>query len=79
MQNNLIRTHTFGIGLDCDTNMVIKVAQAGRGSHSLISDDSNQLNSKVITALTRAYEPSLKGCQLIFGDKKEKLYEVFRS
>ena len=59
--------------------MVIKVAAAGRGSHSLILDDSNQLNSKVITALAQAFEPSLKGCKLIFGEKQEELNEVFRN
>ena len=59
--------------------MVIKVAAAGRGSHSLILDDSNQLNTKVITALAQAFEPSLKGCKLTFGDKQEELNEVFRN
>ena len=77
--NDAIRTHTFGIGQGCDEKMVIDVAKAGRGSHSIILDDSNQLNSKVITALARAFEPSLKGCKLIFGDSKEELNEVFRN
>ena len=59
--------------------MVIKVAAAGRGSHSLVLDNSNQLNSKVISALANAFEPSLKGCKLIFGEKQEELNEVFRN
>ena len=78
-KNDTIRTHTFGIGNGADTYMVTKVAEVGRGSYSLIQDSSNQLNSKVITALSRAFEPSLKECQLIFGDKKEELKEVFRN
>ena len=63
-----IRTHTFGIGQDCDKKMVKNVALAGRGSHSIVLDNSNELNSKVILALARAFEPSLKACNLIFGD-----------
>lgn len=77
--NDAIRTHSFGIGSGCDKNMVIDVAKAGRGSHSLVLDDSNELNSKVISALANAFEPSLKGCKLIFGDKQEELNEVFRN
>ena len=59
--------------------MVVDVAKAGRGSHSLVLDNSNELNSKVILALARAFEPSLKGCKLVFGDKQEELNEVFRN
>ena len=59
--------------------MVENVAKAGRGSHSIVLDNSNELNSKVILALTRAFEPSLKACNLIFGDSKEDLNEVFRN
>ena len=77
--NDSIRTHTFGIGQGCDEQMVIDVAKAGRGSHSLVLDNSNELNSKVILALARAFEPSLKGCKLVFGDKQEELNEVFRN
>ena len=51
--NDSIRTHTFGIGEGCDQFMVVNVAQAGRGSHSMILSDKqgSELNSKVITAL----------------------------
>ena len=74
--NDAIRTHTFGIGSGCDKKMVIDVAKAGRGSQSLVLDNSSELNSKVISALANAFEPSLKGCKLIFGDKQEELNEV---
>ena len=57
---------------------MIDAAKAGRGSHSLIIDNIDQLNSKVITALKWASEPSLKGCKLVFGEEKEELNEVFR-
>jgi hypothetical protein len=32
--------HTFGIGEDCDTNLVNQVANAGNGKCSLILDNS---------------------------------------
>ena len=73
-----IRTHTFGVGNGCDSTLVIDAAKAGRGSHSLIIENIDQLNSKVITALKWASEPSLKGCKLVFGEETEELNEVFR-
>jgi len=65
--NEQIRTHTFGIGTGCDEHMVKETAKAGRGSYSLVKDNSSELNAKVINALTKAFEPSLKGCELRFG------------
>ena len=61
--------------------MVVNVAQAGRGSYSMILNDNqgSELNSKVITALAQAFEPSLKGCKLVFGGQEEQLNEVFRN
>lgn len=77
--NEDIRTHTFGIGTGCDSHMVIKTANAGRGSHSLVMDNSSELNAKVINALAKAFEPSLKRCTIRFGSKTENLNEVFRN
>jgi len=59
--------------------MVIETAKAGRGSHSMVMDNSNELNAKVINALAKAFEPSLKGCVIKFGSKTENLNEVFRN
>ena len=58
--------------------MIIEVAKAGRGSHSLVKDNSLELNAKVIKALSNASDLSLKGCQLSFGKSNETLGEVFR-
>ena len=78
-QNDITRTHTFGIGSGCDEHMVVETARAGRGSYSLVRDNNTkELNSKVINALTNAFEPSLKNCQLTFNGKTERLNEVFR-
>ena len=65
--NEQIRTHTFGIGTGCSKHMVKETAKAGRGSYSLVKDNSSELNAKVINALAKAFEPSLKGCELRFG------------
>jgi len=75
--NDSIRLHTFGIGSGCDTGMVQQVAANGRGSCSLVKDTDDNLKGLVVTALGRASEPSLQGCQLSFGGI-EDLGEVFR-
>ena len=59
--------------------MVTETAKAGRGSHSLVMDNSSELNAKVINALAKAFEPSLKSCVIKFGSKTENLNEVFRN
>lgn len=74
-----IRIHTFGIGNGCDANMVERMAQKGRGSCSLVGDNSDNLNGLVITALKRASEPSLQGCSFAFGEQREEIGEMFRN
>ena len=65
---DLARIHTFGVGDNCDKKMVTDIANAGRGSCSIIRDNSSVLNSHVIEALNNAYEPSLQGCNLHWND-----------
>lgn len=57
------------------------MAVAGRGSSSLVLDDSYELNGLVITALSKAMQLSLKNCEFCWGPtfEKEKLNEVFRN
>jgi hypothetical protein len=44
--------------------LVKEVAKAGRGSYSFVDEKSSDLlKGKVITALRKAVEPSLKGCK----------------
>ena len=46
------RFYTFGIGDDCDKDLVVKMAKAGRGTHYIIGDDKSHLvSSKIIDAL----------------------------
>ena len=55
------------------------MAKAGRGSHSLVSDNSSDLNGLVIKALSRAIEPSLKNCKLSWFGENIDCGEVFRN
>eukprot|EP00347_Sterkiella_histriomuscorum_P003897 403362523 len=61
-----IRIHTIGIGRDCDVRLVQSVAKAGRGSCSLVPENSN-LKSIVIQALTRAQDPSYSNCKVNYS------------
>ena len=74
--NEEIRLHTFGIGGQCDKEMVINMAKQGRGSCSLI-DNIDKLKPLVIRSLKKATQPSLKNCQLKFGNKTIDYGEVF--
>ena len=46
-----VRVFTFGLGSGCDVDLVRRTAQAGRGSCSLVEDNSYDLNGQVIRAL----------------------------
>ena len=60
-----MRMHSFGIGDDCDQRLVNEVAKEGRGSSSIVGDDRSHLvGSKIILALEKAFEPSLRNCML---------------
>jgi len=79
LNNEKARIHTFGIGSGCDQSLVKGVADAGRGTCSLVADQSKDLNGLVIRALQKAQHPSLKGCKFKwFGETKE-CGEVFRN
>ena len=60
------RIHSFGVGYGCSKYLVKEVAKAGRGSYSFVDEKSENLKGKVITALRRAVEPSLKGCSFSY-------------
>ncbi len=51
------------MGSGCSKYLVKEVAKAGRGSYSFVDEKSDNLKGKVITALTKAVEPSLKNCR----------------
>ena len=63
-----IRIHTFGIGRDCDSSLVRRVASAGRGTCSLVRENKD-LKSQVIIALQRAQHPSYTGVRLTINEK----------
>lgn len=65
MFKDSVRVFSFGLGSGCDKNLVKKVAQAGRGTHTIVQDGDPNLNGLVIRALSNAMEPSL--CDTKFG------------
>jgi hypothetical protein len=50
---------------------VIELAKAGRGTYSFVSEQSDDLKGKVITALKRAVELSLKNVRFITSTNVE--------
>ncbi len=63
------RVHSFGVGYGCSKYLVKEVAKAGRGSYSFVDEkQSGLLKAKVISALSKAVEPSLKGCSFILNN-----------
>jgi hypothetical protein len=50
------------VGYGCSKYLVKEVAKAGRGSYSFVDEKSENLKGKVISALRKAVEPSLKEC-----------------
>ena len=67
MSRDNCRVFTFGIGNDCDRDLVTRVAKAGRGSHNLVKDGQDNLKAVVVKALAHASQPSLKDCDFKFG------------
>lgn len=63
--NQDFTVHTFGIGNGVSTTLIVECAKAGRGKHYFVDDKAQGLQSKVIDALCKAFEPSLA------FDKKE--------
>ena len=59
---------------------MIKTAEAGRGTHTIVKDGGEDLNGQVIRALSNAMEPSFKGVSYGWEQKDEaKKKEVFRN
>ena len=47
MNSDTSSVHSFGLGSGCTRDLIIKVAEAGRGSYSFVLESDN-LNKKVI-------------------------------
>ncbi len=73
-----MRIHTFGIGGDCDRQLIEGTARAGRGTSSFAVSKSDNLSKLVITALKKSMVPSLKECEFTFCGKKIEIGEMFR-
>jgi hypothetical protein len=55
--------HSFGLGNGCNRELVKNVAIAGRGTFSFVYEKDN-LKIKVVSALNKACQPSLKNCSI---------------
>ena len=58
--SEITRIFTFGLGSGCDRNLVEKTASKGRGTHTIVEDNAQNLNGLVIKALFHAMDPSIK-------------------
>ena len=71
---------SFGLGEGCDRNLVTKVAEAGRGTSTIVRDNDPNLNGLVIRALSNAMEASLRDTSYGFnGNSTVKESEVYRN
>ena len=62
------RVFAFGVGDDCDKELIENSADAGKGNSYFVSDNNlADLRSYVIDALQKSSEPLLKNCSLDFN------------
>jgi hypothetical protein len=73
------KVHTFGIGRECDRELILEAAKAGKGTASF-ADENSELASNVVNALRKSFEPQLQNCSLSWSTEPEATYlgEVFR-
>lgn len=65
--NDDIRVFSFGLGSGCDEHLVKMMAQAGRGTSTIVKDGGDELRGSVIRALSNAMKPSLNGVKYGWG------------
>ena len=54
-------------------------AQAGRGTHTIVEDNDQNLTGLVIKALSQAMEPSIQDFQYGFSDSMSEPEELYRN
>ena len=60
-----MRVMSFGLGDGCDSSLITSIAEAGKGTATIVNDNSSTLNGDIIRALGKAMEPML--CDTSFG------------
>lgn len=77
--------HSFGLGNGCNKDLIMKTAQAGRGSY-YFAYENDSLKAKFISALGKACQPSMKNCKIsnsvhpiLESEEGILLGEVFRN
>mmetsp|Transcript_18986 Transcript_18986/g.21830 ORF Transcript_18986/g.21830 Transcript_18986/m.21830 type:complete len:247 (-) Transcript_18986:102-842(-) len=67
--------HTFGIGSGASTELIIDCAIAGKGKYYFVESSASGLQSKVIDALCKAFEPKITISQKDIAVNGDKLFE----
>jgi hypothetical protein len=66
------RVFSFGVGGDCDKQLIKDSAEAGKGSFYFVSDNNLvDLRSNVIDALQKSSEPLFQNCSLHFMSNRK--------
>ena len=65
------KVHTFGIGSGASIELIKGCAEAGGGKSYFISDSASDLQTKVIDALGKAFEPCLSELKVNFSSPED--------
>jgi hypothetical protein len=72
-----VRIHTFGMGGECDKDMVRRIAENGGGSDYLI-DNVEKLKPSVVQALSRASGKSIGRCTITMGTVGFRINQIYQ-
>ena len=73
------RVFSFGLGADCDTDLLTSVARAGRGTFTSIDENSTDSYDKVNQSLSDSMEPRLKGAQYGWSGENLNHKEIYHN
>lgn len=77
--SSTIQVFTFGIGSGCDKRMVVNVAREGRGTSTIVDDNSSgALKGLVIKALSKSMTQSLSNMSYGFEGKLKTSQNIFQ-
>lgn len=68
--NHHTRVHSFGVGSGTSKYLVNEMAKLGLGSSTIVDDDDNRLNAKVIRALKYAAKPAFTNFSLNWSENQ---------
>lgn len=74
---DMAEVHTFGIGSGASPGLVIELAEATGGTYNF-AQESESINTKVISALSKAARPRLTNVKVIYYDSINVYSGLFR-